>query len=223
MTNSNQPPLRSSDDDDESETQDIVMRELRNARIEQLESDLDEKVNEIEQLKETIQELKEQEEIKSAERSVSQDSRMDGTPNRDEEIEKVMSQRPPNVSQFEALDDDEALLHKLIVDGPSALTIDHNPVYPVHERARDVLLHAPSLGEIYGEGDTMHIKIPLPDAKLHIESNEGLSIKHTQMKRVFEQLEEAGSAYPRPPILHKNRAGHIELVLFDYNALYSTR
>lgn len=141
-----------------------------------------------------------------------------GTPNRSGDISSMLAEGRPSDVAFMRMDEDNRVLHNAVEDGPDAFVPPNTPTYPVHERAEDVLVHAQSLArEKSADGSTVFLTSP--SVKRFLEYRSGERLKHTQVRRVFEQLEQAGANYPRPPILHKNRDGVVELVLFDWDRI----
>lgn len=140
-----------------------------------------------------------------------------GTPNLDGEVMAKLNEGPPREDELEAVDDDT--LERALSEGPEAFTDSKNPIYPVHERAYKVLVHAPSLARSESDDGTT-LFLTAPTVKRFLEAQEDGRLKHTQIRRVFETIEEAGSDYPRPPTLHKNRDGVIELAIYDFPSLF---
>lgn len=141
-----------------------------------------------------------------------------GTPNLSGDVRAKLNEGPPREAELESVP--EKTLHRALSEGPEAFTSGKNPIYPVHERAYKVLIHAPSLARSESE-DGSTLFLTAPTVKRFLESQEDTRLKHTQIRRVFETIEEAGKEYPRTPTLHKNRDGVIELVIYDYPSLFN--
>lgn len=140
-----------------------------------------------------------------------------GTPNLDGEVRARLAEGEASEMEFNAVE--EQTLHRALSEGPEAFTDEKNPIYPVHERAYKILVHAPSLARSESE-DGSTLFLTAPTVKRFLEAQEDGRLKHTQVRRAFETIEQAGSDYPRTPTLHKNRDGVVELVIYDYPSLF---
>lgn len=198
--------MAETDDDTEKQYRDFENRS-RDSTIETLEHRLEEQQREIERLRD----------------EVGDDDKRDrrglgGTPNLSGDVAAKIKEGPPSEYELDSIDDKK--LHRALSDGPEAFVDESTPIYPVHKRAHEVLVHAAPLARSESE-DGSTIFLTVPTVKRFLEAREDDRLKHTQVRRVFETIEQAGSEYPRPPTLHKNRDGVIELAIFDYPALFN--
>jgi len=95
-------------------------------------------------------------------------------------------------------------IQRLILNGPDAIT---DRVYPVHERAREVLLNAGDWGTRNNDqfGKRITMRSPVVREKLELSRNESLQSK--QVRDVFEKIVEIAEDSPRKAHLGKTDNG----------------
>lgn len=138
-----------------------------------------------------------------------------GTPNLEGEVLEKLRRDVSDADWAELKLEGE--LHRAAREGPEAFVEDGNPVYAVHERAYHILSCAQQLARKEKDGAVF---LTVPSVKKFLEAREGQHLKHTQVRRAFEQIQEAGNEYPRAPTIHKNADGIVEMVIYDYERLF---
>lgn len=107
-------------------------------------------------------------------------------------------------------------LVRLVQQGPDAIT---DRVYPVHERAKVLLEHADDWGTVVSDANGQRVVYTAPEVRPFLNAYFNRSFASSELKRVFEKIEDLAAISPRTVRVDKNQAGEHRLVVQLHDSL----
>ena len=134
-------------------------------------------------------------------------SRADGTLER--QIQTLADEVDVDLKDADVAGEDKIV--RLMKYGPDDIT---DRVYPVHERARDVLAHAGEWGNKAQDAYGARIGLRATRVRKHLESHRNENLQSKQVRDVFEKIVELAEDSPRKVRMEKSHDGVNQLILY---------
>lgn len=112
----------------------------------------------------------------------------------------------------------EDKLVRLLRRGPDDIA---DRVYPVHERARELLIHATDWGSVVNDENGRRLVFLAPDVKPYLEARFDRTFSTSEVERVFGKLAEIAEDSPRRVRKDKSRQGYHRLLVWQPAPLVS--
>lgn len=109
-------------------------------------------------------------------------------------------------------------LVRLLRRGPDDIA---DRVYPVHERARELLIHAADWGSVVSDENGRRLVFLAPDVKPYLEARFDRTFSTSEVERVFVKLAEIAEDSPRRVRKGKSRQGYHRLLVWKPAPLVS--
>lgn len=109
-------------------------------------------------------------------------------------------------------------LVRLLRRGPDDVV---DRVYPVHERARELLVHATDWGSLVSDENGRRLVFLAPETKPYLEARFDRTFSTSEVERVFTKLVELGADSPRRVRKDKSREGYHRLLVWQPDPLLS--
>ncbi|WP_135855138.1 hypothetical protein [Halorussus salinus] len=106
-------------------------------------------------------------------------------------------------------------LVRLVQQGPDAVT---DRVYPVHERAQALLEHPKEWGRVVSDANGQRVVYTAPQVRPYLNAYFDRSFASSELKRIFEKIEDLAAISPRTVRVDKNQAGEHRLVVQLHDA-----
>lgn len=131
-------------------------------------------------------------------------SRQDGLIRR--EINKLADDLDIDLKEVDVSGEDK--IQRLIAHGPDDIA---DRVYPVHERAREVLLHGGEWGRTVDDDFGKRITFTAPTIRQELERERNENLQSKQVRDVFEKIVELADDSPRKARVGKTDDGNTKL------------
>lgn len=95
-------------------------------------------------------------------------------------------------------------LVRLVQQGPDAVT---DRVYPVHERAKVLLEHTSEWGTVVSDSNGQRVVYTAPKARPYLNAYFNRRFTSSELKRIFEKIEDLAAISPPTVRVDKNQAG----------------
>jgi len=106
-------------------------------------------------------------------------------------------------------------LVRLVQQDPSAVT---DRVYPVHHRAKALLEHPEEWGRVVSDANGQRAVYTAPKVRPFLNAYFDRSFASSELKRIFEKVEDLAAISPRTVRVDKNQAGEHRLVVQLHDA-----